>query len=179
MCNSFKPPPTMVAHTVRSSRTAICNGAARRIPTCKRAFLQAIPIWALLMFAITRPNTRSLNVLLNDKTALALRSEHEVLLGALARHYTGKLGDLKETDEQRDITYLANKTAWDARAVALAALSDQFSARTRILLASPRRFRRHFSMRFFAPACPRTRIRSITPTPRRWKRCGRMRWSRE
>ena len=48
----------------------------------------------------------------------------------LARHYTGKLGDLKETDEQRDITYLANKTGWDARAVALAALSDQFSART-------------------------------------------------
>ena len=43
----------------RSSRTTICNGAARRIPTCKRAFLQAIPIWALRMFAITRPNTRS------------------------------------------------------------------------------------------------------------------------
>ena len=72
----------------------------------------------------------ALNVLLEDKAALALRSEHEVLIGALARHYTGKLGDLKETDEQRDITYLANKTGWDARAVALAALSDQFSART-------------------------------------------------
>ena len=72
----------------------------------------------------------ALNVLLEDKAALALRSEHEVLISALARQYTGKLGDLKETDQQQDITYLANKTEWDARAVALAALSDQFSTRT-------------------------------------------------
>jgi hypothetical protein len=71
-----------------------------------------------------------LDVLLEDKVVLALRSEHDVLISALARQYTGKLGDLKETDGQRDITYLANKTGWDARAVALAALSDQFSTRT-------------------------------------------------
>ncbi len=72
----------------------------------------------------------TLNVLLEDQAAAALRSEHEVLTSALTNHVKGKLGDLKETDEQQDITYLANKTGWDARAVALAALADQFSART-------------------------------------------------
>src|SRR5262249_49519796 len=40
--------------------------------------------------------------------------------------YAGKLGALQETDQQQDITFLANKSGWDARAVALAALADQF-----------------------------------------------------
>jgi hypothetical protein len=69
----------------------------------------------------------TLNVLLEDQAASALRSEHEVLTSALASQFKGKLSDLKETDDQQDITYLANKTGWDARAVALAALADQFS----------------------------------------------------
>lgn len=79
----------------------------------------------------------TLNVLLEDKAAPALRSEHEVLTSAVANHFTGKLGDLKETDDQQDITYLANKTGWDARAVALAALADQFSARTTDATGAP------------------------------------------
>lgn len=75
-------------------------------------------------------NHETLNVLLDEKAASALRSEHETLTGALASHFKGKLADLKETDDRQDITYLANKTGWDARAVALAALADQFSAST-------------------------------------------------
>jgi hypothetical protein len=59
-----------------------------------------------------------------------LPSEHETLTSAIAVHFAGKLGDLKESDARQDITYLANKTGWDARAVALAALADQFSERT-------------------------------------------------
>jgi hypothetical protein len=70
----------------------------------------------------------TLNVRLEDRVASALRSEIEVLNRAIASLYTGHLRDLKEAGEQRDITYLANKTGWDARAVALAALADQFSA---------------------------------------------------
>ncbi len=72
----------------------------------------------------------TLNVLLQDEAVVNLKSEHEVLTSALAGQFKGKLADLKETDEQQDITYLANKTGWDARAVALTALADQFSART-------------------------------------------------
>lgn len=72
----------------------------------------------------------TLNVMLDDTTASALRSEHEALTTALAGQFSGTLRDLKESGEQQDITYLANKTGWDARAVALAALADQFSART-------------------------------------------------
>ena len=56
-----------------------------------------------------------------------LPSEHETLTTALATHLDGRLADLRETAQQPDITYLANKTGWDARAVALAALADQFS----------------------------------------------------
>lgn len=57
----------------------------------------------------------------------ALPSEHETLTAHLGAIYDGKLADLQETDVQQDITYLANKTGWDARAVALAALAEQFS----------------------------------------------------
>ncbi len=76
-------------------------------------------------------NNETLNVLLDDKATTALQPEYETLVGALSGHFKGKLGGLKETDDQQDITYLANKTGWDARAVALAALADQFSARTK------------------------------------------------
>jgi hypothetical protein len=57
----------------------------------------------------------------------ALASEYETLTGALAAHFQGHLRGLKESGDRRDITYLANKTGWDARAVAMAALADQFS----------------------------------------------------
>ena len=57
----------------------------------------------------------------------ALASEHETLVSSLGTHFNGALRDLKESAERQDITYLANKTGWDARAVALAALADQFS----------------------------------------------------
>ena len=72
----------------------------------------------------------TLDVLLDKKASRALRSEYETLTASLAAHYQGKLGELQEKDERQDITYLANKTGWDARAVALAALAEQFSART-------------------------------------------------
>ena len=59
----------------------------------------------------------------------ALPSEHETLTRMLGAVYSGRLGDLQENGDRTDITYLANKTGWDARAVALAALADQFSQR--------------------------------------------------
>ncbi|TMV44388.1 PA14 domain-containing protein,virulence plasmid 28 protein [Paenibacillus mesophilus] len=68
----------------------------------------------------------------SGSAASALQAEHDTLTGTISRHYRGKLGELKETDDRQDITYLANKTGWDARAVALAALADQFSAGTAI-----------------------------------------------
>jgi peptidoglycan hydrolase-like protein with peptidoglycan-binding domain len=57
----------------------------------------------------------------------ALPSEYETLTASLADVYDGKLADLQEIPERQDITYLANKTGWDANAVALAALADQYS----------------------------------------------------
>ena len=72
----------------------------------------------------------TLNVLLEDAAASGLQSEHEVLINALSSHVKDRLGKLEENDKQQDITYLANKTGWDARAVALAALADKFSDST-------------------------------------------------
>jgi hypothetical protein len=72
----------------------------------------------------------NLDIIASDASITALPSEHATLIGAIAAYYKGKLADLQETGERSDITYLANKSGWDARAVALAVLADQFSART-------------------------------------------------
>jgi hypothetical protein len=59
-----------------------------------------------------------------------LQSEHENLTSSLGVHHQGPLRALEETDQRQDVTFLANKSGWDARAVALAALADQFSTGT-------------------------------------------------
>lgn len=66
----------------------------------------------------------TLDVLIPDAGAAALPSEYETLVGAIRPHFAHPLHRLEETPERQDITYLANKTGWDARAVALAALAD-------------------------------------------------------
>jgi hypothetical protein len=72
----------------------------------------------------------TINIVLDESAvpSAALQSEHAALTAALSRHVPTKLRELQETDERQDITYLANKTGWDARAVALAALADRFAA---------------------------------------------------
>jgi hypothetical protein len=69
----------------------------------------------------------TLNVLISEQETSGLESEHETLIAALRSQFSGRLADLKETEKQQDITFLANKIGWDARAVAMAALSEQFS----------------------------------------------------
>ncbi|HVZ38032.1 MAG TPA: neuraminidase-like domain-containing protein [Candidatus Kapabacteria bacterium] len=68
----------------------------------------------------------TLDVIL-EKNQTALPSEHQALTSSLARHFAGSLATLREDDNQQDITYLANKSGWDARAVAMASLAQQFS----------------------------------------------------
>jgi hypothetical protein len=70
----------------------------------------------------------TLNINLPSAVSGTLPSEYETLIAVLARNYKGKLADLKESGDRQDITYLANKTGWDAKAVAAAVLADQFSA---------------------------------------------------
>jgi hypothetical protein len=64
--------------------------------------------------------------------ARALASEHETLTGALARHFDGGLADLKETEKRQDISYLAHKSGWDARAVAMASQAERFGRQAEI-----------------------------------------------
>ena len=68
-----------------------------------------------------------IDVRLPDSASGSMASEFESLTGAIAANYTGSPGALEESGDRSDITYLANKTGWDARTVALAALADQFS----------------------------------------------------
>ncbi|MFD7936579.1 neuraminidase-like domain-containing protein [Streptomyces sp. NPDC059755] len=75
-------------------------------------------------------NEETLDISLEGTAPAALTTEHEMLLGDIAAHFTGSLGGLVEDGDRADVTYLANKTGWDARAVALASLAEQFSART-------------------------------------------------
>lgn len=81
-------------------------------------------------------HTETLDIELPPETT-ALPSEWETLTDTVAAITRSRLADLKETDERQDITYLANKTGWDARAVALAALADQFSRATAKAPAAP------------------------------------------
>ena len=79
--------------------------------------------------AYSAPPSVTLDVTL-PADATGLPSEYEILTANLAAAYPGRLGALQESDGRQDITYLANKTGWDARAVALAALADQFGQLT-------------------------------------------------
>lgn len=82
-------------------------------------------------------NDETLDVPLSDDVQTALADEHQTLTGDIAAHYNGTLRDLEETADRQDVTFLANKTGWDARAVALASLADHFSARTVVSTGSP------------------------------------------
>lgn len=70
----------------------------------------------------------ALAILIDQTASAALPSEYETLIAALAKEFDGRLRDLQEAEDRRDITYLANKTDWDARAIAIAILAEQFSA---------------------------------------------------
>jgi hypothetical protein len=72
------------------------------------------------------PLTISLDVVVPAGTA-GLPSEYETLSASLATAYSGSLAELQQSGAREDVTYLANKTGWDARMVAMAALAAQFS----------------------------------------------------
>ena len=79
--------------------------------------------------AYSAPPSVILDVTLPDSIA-GLPSEYEILTANLAAAYPASLAALQENEGREDITYLANKTGWDARAVALAALAAEFSQLT-------------------------------------------------
>ena len=54
-------------------------------------------------------------------------SEYESLTAVLAALYPDRSGASQEENGQQDVTHRADTTGWDARAVALAVLADEFS----------------------------------------------------
>ncbi|GHJ47905.1 hypothetical protein Cs7R123_52470 [Catellatospora sp. TT07R-123] len=65
--------------------------------------------------------------------ALGRADEHARLTGVLRTHLDGlDLSELREDDERTDLTYLANKTGWDARLVAMASTAQRLSRSTEV-----------------------------------------------
>jgi len=76
--------------------------------------------------AYNAPLNTTLNVLLPVNSSV-LPSEYESLTGSVGAIYKGPLGSLQEGSDRQDITFLANKSGWDARTIAMAALASQLS----------------------------------------------------
>ena len=76
--------------------------------------------------AVSAVSPLSLDIVL-PAAMTGLPSEYETLTTALGRITNTPLKNLKETDTVQDVTYLSVKSGWDARAVAMASLADQFS----------------------------------------------------
>lgn len=72
----------------------------------------------------------TLNILLSEAASASLPTEYTTLTANIAQHFTGRLKDLQETEQQQDITYLANKAGLDTNQVKIAVLADRFSSRT-------------------------------------------------
>jgi Neuraminidase-like domain/Salmonella virulence plasmid 28.1kDa A protein len=101
---------------------------AARNKTSPDLQVQAMQGDAVLASSIVRYNaspTEVLEVVLAATAVLA--SEYDSLAGDLAALYPGSLAELEESDTRQDVTYLANKSGWDARAVAMISLATQFS----------------------------------------------------
>jgi len=72
------------------------------------------------------PVVISLDVVVPADTP-GLASEYEALTADLAALYPGSLAGLEENNGQQDVTYLAGKSGWDARAVGMASMAAQLS----------------------------------------------------
>jgi Neuraminidase-like domain/Putative peptidoglycan binding domain/Salmonella virulence plasmid 28.1kDa A protein len=95
-------------------------------PDLQVKILNGTTFLAASLVAYNAPLSLTLNVTL-PPNATGLPSEYEALAASITANYGGTLIGLKENSQQQDITFLANKTGWDARAVALAALASQFA----------------------------------------------------
>ena len=73
----------------------------------------------------------------------ALASEYETVQAAIGQVYSGALSDVREGDGRDDITYLAHKTGWDARAVAMAISAATLSSASARAPGQPGGIERH------------------------------------
>jgi hypothetical protein len=114
-------PPTLATRlkTRPDLQTQVIELSANGAPT----------ILASSAVALNATSPLSLDIALPASTA-GLPSEYETLTAALGRITSTPLKNLKETDTVQDVTYLSTKSGWDARAVAMASLADQFSTIT-------------------------------------------------
>lgn len=68
-----------------------------------------------------------------ESAKIPRQSEFDRLLAVVKPHLENKkLSDLSENNEKKDITFLANKTRWDARTIAMVAQAEKLSLQTRI-----------------------------------------------
>jgi Neuraminidase-like domain/Putative peptidoglycan binding domain/Salmonella virulence plasmid 28.1kDa A protein len=105
---------------------ATLRGKSKTQPDLQVQVLSGATLLAASAVLYNAPMSVTLNVSL-PPNASGLASEYESLTAGISALYKGQLSALQEGLQQQDITFLANKSGWDARAVAMAALADQFS----------------------------------------------------
>jgi hypothetical protein len=72
-----------------------------------------------------------------EPDSTALESEYEALERAVQPFVGGRLGAVEESDSREDVTHLAHRTGWDARAVAMAAQADRLAQECGNTIAAP------------------------------------------
>lgn len=77
------------------------------------------------------PAEIKINVLLSPQS-LPEKDEYNKIKEELQGYLNGgNLSDLEENTERQDVTYLANKSGWDARIVAMASLAEKYELETK------------------------------------------------
>lgn len=97
----------------------------KSMPDLQTQVLQDGKVIASSIVRYQATTKEELDVVLPATTTLL--SEYETLTTALAAAYPGSLVELEESATRQDITYLANRSGWDARAVAMASLATELS----------------------------------------------------
>ncbi|MEU7730177.1 neuraminidase-like domain-containing protein [Streptomyces sp. NPDC040724] len=72
-----------------------------------------------------------------EPSSVVLASEYEALTRSIQPLVRGRLDTVEESDTRQDVTHLANRTGWDARAVAMAAQADRLAAESGDVIGAP------------------------------------------
>ena len=116
------------AYTIRSSITAAALSAHNKsAPDLQAQLMQNDAVAATSIVRYGATTSEQLDIVLAPGQ-LPLPSEYDALTSAISAVYTGSLAALQENAQQQDITYLANKTGWDARAIAMASQAAKLAA---------------------------------------------------
>jgi ABC toxin N-terminal region/Neuraminidase-like domain/Putative peptidoglycan binding domain len=121
---------TRGAYSIRYSPARL-KAAGKSAPDIQVLVLAGDKLLAASEVRYNATPSERLDVRLPASASASLPAEFDSLSRDITSHFHGRPAELQETDTRTDVTYIANKTGWDARAVALVSLADHFSQQTK------------------------------------------------